>query len=251
MLDLLRQRFVRPGNGGSGEYAFLTHVRNAAGFDANRTFDAISMSLWPSRGLELHAFEVKCSRSDWLRELKNPAKAEAAAHLCDRFWLVLSDEAILAPGELPPEWGLLVARGEKLACVKEPGLLSDPKRPVPRSFLVSLLRAGGAVPSAEADEVRIARAEGYQEGKESAEAALAAFREDRDRLRVAVNEFEQAAGVSLCGWAADRDPASVGAALRTILQGEREAARIRDQIAAAQRRLRDAADELDRYLTDE
>ena len=69
MLDLLERHYARTGNGGSGEYAFLRQVRNAAGFDAKRTFDAVVVGLWPSRGHDIHVIEVKVSRSDWQREL--------------------------------------------------------------------------------------------------------------------------------------------------------------------------------------
>lgn len=76
--ELLRQRHSAPGNGGAGEHAFLAQVRNAAGFDANRTFDAVTVGLWPSRGLPVDVWEIKVSRSDWLNELRKPAKAEDA-----------------------------------------------------------------------------------------------------------------------------------------------------------------------------
>ena len=45
MLDILERHYARTGNGGSGEYAFLRQVRNAAGFDAKRTFDAVVVGL--------------------------------------------------------------------------------------------------------------------------------------------------------------------------------------------------------------
>ncbi len=159
MLALLRQKLTKPGNGGAGEYALLPQVRNAAGFDASRTFDAVAVSLWPSRGFSIHCYEVKCSRSDWLRELKEPAKAEAAAHHCDRFSIVAADSSIVKDGELPPTWGLLVVHGQGLRTVVAAPLLpgADPKRPVERSFLVPMLRSAGAAVhhDDEAGEVKI------------------------------------------------------------------------------------------------
>ena len=44
--------------------------------------------VWPSRGLYLHGFEIKVHRNDWLRELKNPAKAEEIAGYCHFWWVV-------------------------------------------------------------------------------------------------------------------------------------------------------------------
>ena len=85
---LLRDRHANTGNGGAGEWAFMAQVRNAAGFNATRTLDALALHLWPSRGLVLHGFEIKVSRSDWLREVKDPAKAEDACRLVEYFWIV-------------------------------------------------------------------------------------------------------------------------------------------------------------------
>ena len=49
------------------EWAFLVQVKNGVGWTRkDRTADALAMSLWPSRGLELHGFELKSRRSDWL-----------------------------------------------------------------------------------------------------------------------------------------------------------------------------------------
>src|SRR5829696_7115111 len=91
MLDLLEHSLAKPGNGGAGEYGFVRHVRNDSGFNANRTFDGVSVNLWPSRGHDIHAYEVKVSRSDWKKELARPDKAEDAAKIADRF-------SIVAPG---------------------------------------------------------------------------------------------------------------------------------------------------------
>lgn len=64
----LRERYPAP------EYAFFTEVPDEVGF-GNR-MDALAMAMWRSRGLEIHGFEIKCSRSDWLREKKRPHKAD-------------------------------------------------------------------------------------------------------------------------------------------------------------------------------
>lgn len=53
------------------EWVVATEVRNAASFDANRSADALAFNFWTSRGLAVHGYEVKVSRSDWLRELKD------------------------------------------------------------------------------------------------------------------------------------------------------------------------------------
>ncbi len=133
VLTALRKRYAPPA------WALLEEVRNAAGFSANRSADAIAMSLWPSRGLEVHGFEVKASRNDWLRELNAPEKAEAVSKYCDRWWLVVEDEALVRDGELPPTWGLLALRRKGLVSVRE-APAREGVEPIGRHFLAALLR---------------------------------------------------------------------------------------------------------------
>lgn len=121
-------------------WALFREVRNSTGFSRQiRTADALAMSLWPSRGLELHGYEFKVSRSDWQAELKAPAKAEAIAQYCDRWWLVVGHDAVVRAGELPANWGLLVLRGSRLQCETEAPKL-DPK-PLDRLILAAICRA--------------------------------------------------------------------------------------------------------------
>ena len=51
-------------------WALCFEVGDATGGGHTRWADAVAMSLWPSRGLHLHGFEIKASRSDWVKELK-------------------------------------------------------------------------------------------------------------------------------------------------------------------------------------
>lgn len=258
VLDLLRQRFVKTGNGGAGEYAFMTHVRNDAAFNANRTFDAVVLSLWPSRGLELHAYEVKVSRSDWLRELKEPAKAEAAAKLVDRFSVVVSDPDIVKAGELPPTWGLLCIRGSKLSVVLEaPRLREAPSsryhEPVPRGFVVAMLRAGGAVPQADASEVRRAREEALSSAEQRFRETLKARSTELEALRQAVRDFEGESGLRtgiLGGSRLDtgRDPRELAKAVRLVLEGSDAELTAGRRVEAAVSALRRGIDELEALL---
>jgi hypothetical protein len=144
---------------GNGPKAVIAPgVRSASGFDARRTLDAVSLQLWPSSGMLLDGYEIKVSRSDWLRELKNPAKAQEFVGLVDRLWLVVSDEAIVKDGELPESWGLLAAKDGALRLkhratrlADDSGLVTHPDHALParfsRSFLVPLMRAVAAAPN--------------------------------------------------------------------------------------------------------
>ncbi len=178
---LLRDLHRDTGNGGSGRAAVLAQVRNAAGFGATRTYDAVVVDLWPSRGLTIHVHEIKVSRSDWQRELAKPAKAEDACKVADRF-SVVAPKGCVKPGELPPTWGLIEVHGDgtdakpwRLRTKTAAPLLHDEgARPVPRGLLVGLLRScPGAIPghsAAHTDTLLAeARREGYESGKAAAE----------------------------------------------------------------------------------
>lgn len=181
VLRLLRDKHTKSGNGGSGEYAFLTHVRNDAAFNANRSFDAVVLNLWPSRGLALEVFEVKVSRSDWQRELAKPEKAEDACTFADKFWIV-APTGCVKPEELPPTWGLIEVTGDgdkkpwKLRTATAAPWIGPPttgqaaRPPLPRGLVVGLLRSapgavpGGKVRTAAEEELARAREEGRLAG---------------------------------------------------------------------------------------
>lgn len=169
ILAALRARFAAP------EWAFLEQVRSRTGYQgAVRTADALAMSLWPGRGLELHGIEVKVSRADWKREKEEPAKAEEIQRHCDRWWLAIGDETIVQPGELPPTWGLLAPDPSPRAAGALRIVTTAPKLeagPMPRAFLAAILRnvdaaKRGMVTREEIDGlVKAARAEGREQGE--------------------------------------------------------------------------------------
>lgn len=137
VLDALCARYdTRSGNG--PRFAFGEHVKSGAGFDSPRVADFMAIDLWPSSGNAIHGFEVKVSRSDWLRELADPTKAEAFRPYVDRWWLVVADAAIVRPGELPDGWGLM-ALGRALYVVRRAPRLVP--APMPREMQATFARA--------------------------------------------------------------------------------------------------------------
>lgn len=138
----LRLRYTQP------EWALMFEVAASTGW-AGRYADAIAMNMYPSRGLALHGHEVKISRSDWLRELKQPEKAEAISQYCD-FWWVVALPDIVKDGELPLGWGLMELRGKSLKIVTK-----APQRdtvPLDRNFMAAMLRRAHQV-----DEATVAK----------------------------------------------------------------------------------------------
>lgn len=88
------------------EWAIMWEVGQGTGAAGGRYADAVMMSLWSSRGLELHGVEIKISRSDWKREAADPSKAEAIARFCDRWWVHTAPGVVDDLSDLPPAWGL-------------------------------------------------------------------------------------------------------------------------------------------------
>lgn len=130
--DGIAKRYPTP------EYAVFYEVSSSTGGGANARADALVMSLWPSRGLEMIGIEVKVSRGDWLREKKDPLKSSHIQRFCDRWYLAIDDAEIVKDGELPTTWGLLGPKGGKVVeLVKAPKL--EPEQ-MSRAFIASILR---------------------------------------------------------------------------------------------------------------
>lgn len=237
--SMLRRLAAHLGKQGD-QHALVIHPRNAAGFDAGRTLDALSMSLWPSRGLLIDGWEVKVSRSDWLRELKSAQKAEAFAGKVDRFWLLVGDRNIVKDGELPPDWGLMAAHGKGLRTVtaaKALRSLAKPRgqqRALPpdfhRSFLAALMREavreGDVLPTeikAAVDEEMIRFREAHARGQRE-------WQRMYEELAVRVRDFENGLGTTIGGPSAYHGSAKdTGRAVRAVLAGDKEIERLRQR----------------------
>lgn len=135
VMALLAARYSPP------ERAFIPEFRCGTGYSRDSRADALAMGLWPSAkgGLEITGFEVKTSRADWLRELKNPYKSTPVKQFCDRWYLVVGDlKVITYATELPDGWGLMFQEnGELHTMIEAPKL-----EPIPldRAFIAALMR---------------------------------------------------------------------------------------------------------------
>lgn len=210
LVQRMRAHFSAP------EYALFLEVMATTGFGANRRTDAVAISLYPSRGLMVHGFELKVSRADWLREVKDTSKAEEIFGFCDHWWLVVGDASIVKDGELPEPWGLIVPRGDGLYVKKKAPKL-EPK-PLTRGFVAALARrANEAAHEAIEDRVRLAT----RQVREDAEKAVARAQSEHNtrhaELFKRVREFEAASGINISrGW---QDGEKIGAAVKVVLDG--------------------------------
>jgi hypothetical protein len=243
MLKLLRERHAAVAGNGP-VWAYLEHVRNAAGFAATRTLDAMALSLWPSRGHELHGYEVKISRADFRRELADGGKADAWHGIVDRFWIV-APLGIVPKAELPATWGLLETdkAGKKLRSTVPAPLQTVERAPIARNVLVPMLRAAGAAmtvtPERAALDVEFER--GRLHGREQLAFAaeyertqLGAAREELERLKEVIREFKDVLGVDLGAFQRDgARVAQVVEALRTVLADDTAVERARSNVERA------------------
>ncbi|HEY5085883.1 MAG TPA: hypothetical protein VII66_00865 [Gemmatimonadaceae bacterium] len=170
----------------------LFGVRNDAGFNASRTADAIAIGLWPSTGCTLEGFEIKVSRSDWLRELKDGSKSAAFLEHMDFWWLVAPRE-IVNDEELPPTWGLMVPRGTSLTVVRQAKRNATPA-PMPRGMLAALVKRASTKKVRDA-AIQAAEQCGYERGKKSVGSDYDKRR--LDELQKAVTAFYTATGIHI------------------------------------------------------
>lgn len=80
-----------------------------------RRIDALAIDTWGEleRPRNLIAYEMKSARSDWLAELNNPEKRDAALELATQFNFI-SAPGVIEPNEVPEPCGLLhVTAGNK------------------------------------------------------------------------------------------------------------------------------------------
>lgn len=236
--QLVAKRFSAP------EYGLLWEVGNATGFGCNRHCDGLAMSLWPSRGLHLIGLELKVSRTDWLKELKNPAKAESIAQYCDRWYLITGEVGIVREGELPNPWGLIVvdSKGKLKDVTPAPSLLP---KPVPREFLAAIFRRA-TEQSVDENLIKKAAQESYRKATiEAAERHAKIAKKLQDELRqlqARVQAFEAESGISISpGWGKNGwqryEADDIGRTVREVLNGshrkEREELERIGEIAAS------------------
>jgi hypothetical protein len=114
ILAALRQRHD------ARDWCYLEELRLGTGYGGKweRRIDAWAICYYPSRGLHRIAYEVKASRADWLAELRNPEKHQAALEISNLFYFVMP-EGITKEDEVPEGCGLIIATENKTQVVIE------------------------------------------------------------------------------------------------------------------------------------
>lgn len=145
MLDALWARLSRRTAGGPPRHVMAEHVRYDPAW-GHSIADALSIDTWRASGQGqcLHGYEVKVSRSDFLREVRDPNKHQTWARHCRYWWIVVPDVSVAigkgAQTWLPYKWGLLVLRGRWLQQVIPAERRVQPD-PLPWNATAGLMRA--------------------------------------------------------------------------------------------------------------
>lgn len=201
--DAMNQRYAAPA------WALFYEVGDGTGMKKNRSADAIAMSLYPSRGLELYGHEFKANRGDWLNELKNPDKAESIARFCDYWYAVdTSGGEAIKEEEVPSNWGLLIWNGKTLRMRKQAQKLKAV--PMDRIFLAGLLRAANKEVEAthrkykDEDWLTHLDQKSYERGckttEEVFERKYQGIQRENESLKATIKGFEEKSGIALNSW---------------------------------------------------
>lgn len=211
ILDRIEKRYSLP------HWVFLRELRNDTGFQSTRACDALAVGIYHSRGQLLIGFEKKVSRADWLRELKEPDKAEAIAQFCDQWYVVIPEAAIVQIDELPPTWGLLHVKGNTIHTLRQAPTLSP--RPINRGILAAIIERSVEqavkpylVTKEEAKQQAL-EAE-FQRGRQSAAREI----ETGQRLEENVKAFEEASGIKIDSYYGGRE---LGERVKAVQQKDR------------------------------
>ena len=178
------------------EWVLLNEVRNSTGWAGDRSADCLALATWPSRGVQIYGFEIKSSRADVLKELREPQKADAIKKYCDRWYLVLGRADLIKDSEVPANWGLIVPHGLGLRIAQESKL--NEAKPWPREFVASMLRNAHQNTLGDA-ELRKEYLRGTKEGREQRNYVAKRDAEDLQKLRAKVAKFEEISGVTVLG----------------------------------------------------
>jgi hypothetical protein len=244
--QLLKVRYPIP------SWALLPQVGNTTGSGVGRWADAVAMSCWPSLGLKFIGFEIKVSRGDWLGEIRNGEKSNAIFKFCDYWYIVVSEESIVQPGELPPTWGLLAAKGGRLHCITEAPMLQPQE--FTKGFVASILRntVECATPEARLKaEYERGLEEGRKDGQESGSYGMQSLQEKHDRLLQTLTIFEKKTGLKWPYheyWKSDEDAKLFSEAVKLVMHTDRHRAlkeilSLKDKMAEVMKLIDQAVDE--------
>lgn len=232
LMAAIRRRYAPPEYQVFGEFSF---------FEGARRLDALAMSPWPARGYHIAGFELKENRADWLRELKQPEKAEEGMAHCDRWWLV-APKGVAELAEIPKPWGYLELRGNRLFTLREAADLTPV--PIDRAFCARVLthlvdRLHRQEWEREAEVTKKVREQVEARTNQKEERTRKDFEYEISNLKDRIRRFEEKSGVSIDSY----DGLRIGAAVKQVLAGQQSLPDLQfheNQLVVALRHVKDA-----------
>lgn len=137
IIELLKIKHEGP------EWACFVELPEATGISGRR-MDFYAFNMWPSKRFVKIAYEVKISRADFARELKNPLKREAAEVLADECYFVCP-VGMVTVDEIPEGWGLIDVTAGGLR--KKKNATQRKVETLPIDFVASIARRSEDEPS--------------------------------------------------------------------------------------------------------
>lgn len=198
LLALLRAKYAPPA------FALVTEVPDATSVNKSRSCDAMAFGCWKSAGMVIHGFEIKVSRSDWLKELNDRSKAATFEPFVHHWWIVAAP-GIVKLEELPRAWGLMEPSGNGLK-VRSGADLRVPQ-PVSTQMLSAFMRRACSMAPA-TTELKAARDLGYREcaekrdkleqrRKSSESDHDGVWKKAHDQFKASLDAFEAASGIAI------------------------------------------------------
>ena len=195
--QLVRARYPRD------KYALFFDVPDAVGVSSHRRIDAIAIGCWKTSGREIEGFELKVSRSDWLRELKQVDKADPFVARCDRFWLVTADTSIAKLEEIPACWGWLAVTKGALRVQRPATRLPGAGDTVDRNFMIGILRKlqDDLLTNPDVQALITEKVGNFtQRVTRDVEYQTRSVQRRFDDLEQRVKQFENESGLAMSGW---------------------------------------------------
>ena len=113
ILDALYEKYRKLSESGMGNtprYIYFQELRSGSGggiIGATRIVDFWAMSCWQSDGnYERISYEIKTSRGDFLKEIKDPSKREFGMSISNHFYFI-TPPGLIATEEVPEGCGLV------------------------------------------------------------------------------------------------------------------------------------------------
>ncbi len=195
--DLLAAKYPRD------RYALFFDVPDNVGTNQRRRADAIAVGCWNSVGHLVEGFELKVSRSDWLREVSSVNKSDPFIERCDRWWLVTSSPTIAKLEEVPACWGWMAATKGGLRVQRPAARLPQDDDRLNRLFVIGLLRKlqESLTNSPEVRQlVESVRKDAESRLDERVQSAVSRISRSATEAEARIEKFEKAAGFKLEDW---------------------------------------------------